>query len=86
MKFINWIGRALSEDGAPSSKRLFTFMFVLTTCYCIIYAVHRQHNLPTYIYYPLLGVILILAGVATLPQVIKLIRGGNDTPEKTEQP
>ena len=83
MKLFAWIGNALSENGTPSSKRLFGFMFVLTVCYAVIYAVHRTHSLPTYIYYGLLTMIALLAGVATLPQIIKLWRGGgsNDKPE-----
>lgn len=81
MKIVIWIGNALSENGVPSSKRLYAFMFVLTVCYSVIYAVHRTHSLPTYIYYGLLVMIALLAGVATLPQIIKLWKGGSDTPD-----
>ena len=78
MKLINWIGQALSENGAPSSKRLFAFMFVLTACYVIIYKVHHSHELPPYVYYPLLGTICLLAGVATMAQLLQLRQGGRD--------
>lgn len=85
-KLFNWIGRALSESGNPSSKRLFAFMFVLTTCYAILYKVHRSHELPTYVYYPALGMIALLAGVATVPQIIQLWRGNSAQPSKDEKP
>jgi hypothetical protein len=84
MKLFNWIGRALSENGNPSSKRLFGFLFVLTMCIGIIYKVFVAHDLPTYILYPTYGVILLLTGVATLPQLIKLWRGGNVTDDKKD--
>lgn len=83
---FNWIGRALSENGNPSSKRLFGFMFVLTVCYAILYKVHRSHDLATYIYYPALGMIALLAGVATVPQIIQLWRGGSAKDEEQAQP
>lgn len=79
MRLFNWIGNALSEDGTPSSKRLFGFMFVVTVCIVVMYQVFHSMRLDTYIYYPLLGMIALLAGVATLPQLIKLFRGGNST-------
>ncbi len=86
MRLIKWIGDALSENGSPSSKRLYAFMFVLTVCYSVIYAVHRTHSLPQYIYYGLLTMIGLLAGVATVPQIIKLWRGGPyDKEEKTPE-
>jgi len=81
MKLFKFIGDALSENGVPSSKRLFAFMFVVTVCYGVIYAVHRTHSLPTYIYYGLLTMIALLAGVATVPQIIKLWRGGDGNKE-----
>jgi len=84
MKLFYWIGRALSEKGVPSSKRLIMFMFALTACYAIIYAVHRLHNLPTYIYYPLLCVILLLAGVATVPQLMEIWRGKSGSTEQSK--
>ncbi len=86
MKLFTWIGNALSEKGVPSSKRLITFMFALTTCYAILYTVHRTHNLPTYIYYPLLTMIALLAGVATVPQLMEIWRGkSNPTPPTDNQ-
>jgi hypothetical protein len=84
MKLFNWIGRALSENGNPSSKRLFGFLFVLIMCFGITYKVLKSHDLPTYILYPTYGVILLLTGVATLPQLIKLWRGGNVTDDKKD--
>lgn len=80
-KLINWIGLALSESGQPSSKRLYGFMFVLTVCGAIVYKVHVAHDLPSYIYYPALGMIALLAGVATIPQLIQLWRGGGKEPD-----
>jgi hypothetical protein len=76
-KLFNWIGRALSENGTPSSKRLFGFMFVLTVCYGILYKIHISHELSKYIYYPALAMIALLAGVATVPQLIQIWRGGS---------
>jgi len=84
MKLFNWIGRALSENGSPSSKRLFGFIFVLTICYTILYKVHVSHDLPKYIYYPALGIISLLAGVATMAQIISIYKGGN-APAKEEK-
>ena len=69
MRLFKWIGNALSENGAPSSKRLFGFLFVVTICYAIGYKVHISHDLPKYIYYGALGMIALLAGVATVPQI-----------------
>jgi drug/metabolite transporter (DMT)-like permease len=80
---FNWIGRALSEGGTPSSKRLFAFMFVLTVCYAILYKVHMSHDLPTYLYYPALGMIALLAGVATIAQLMSIARG---TPSPKDEP
>jgi len=82
---FNWIGRALSEGGTPSSKRLFAFMFVLTVCYAILYKVHMSHDLPTYLYYPALGIISLLAGVATVPQIIQLWRGNSAPKDEPKQ-
>jgi hypothetical protein len=41
-------------------------------------------KLDTYIYYPMLTMIALLAGVATVPQLIKLWRGGSDKTEDTK--
>ena len=84
MKLFNWIGRALSENGSPSSKRLFGFILILVISFGIVYKVLVAHDLPTYILYPTYGVILLLTGVATLPQLIKLWRGGSDKTEDTK--
>ena len=82
IKLFNWIGRALSENGNPSSKRLFAFMFVITTCIVVMYKVFHSMELPTYVYYPLLTMIGLLAGVATVPQIIQLWRGGSAPKEE----
>lgn len=84
MKLFNWIGRALSENGNPSSKRLFGFMLLLTMCTAILYKVGVSHDLPKYILYPTYGLISLLASVATMPQLIKLFRGGNVTEDKKD--
>ena len=84
MKLFNWIGNALSENGTPSSKRLYAFMFVVTTCIVVMYQVFHSMKLDTYIYYPMLTMIALLAGVATVPQLIKLWRGGGDKTEDTK--
>lgn len=84
MKLFNWIGNALSENGNPSSKRLFGFMFTVTACIVVMYQVFHSMKLDPYIYYPLLGIITLLAGVATLPQLIKLFRGGNAVDDKKD--
>jgi len=85
MKLFNWIGNALRENGNTSSKRLFGFMFVVTTCIVVMYQVFHSMKLDTYIYYPMLCMIALLAGVATVPQLIRLWRGGNDkTDTKSE--
>ena len=85
-KLFNWIGRALSESGNPSSKRLFAFMFVVTTCIVVMYKVFHSMELPTYVYYPMLTMIALLAGVATVPQIIQLWRGSSAQPNKDEKP
>lgn len=84
MKLFNWIGRALSERGMPSSKRLFAFMFVMVVCFGAVYTILRQHNFIQYLFYGLLTMIGLLAGVATVPQIIQLWRGGNGNPVKDE--
>jgi hypothetical protein len=86
IKLFNWIGRALSENGVPSSKRLFAFMLVLTVCYTILYKVHVSHDLPTYIYYPALGMIALLAGVATVAQLMQIWKGGPTPPTDNSKP
>lgn len=85
IKLFNWIGRALSENGSPSSKRLFGFLMVLTVCYCVIYTVHMLHKIPAYLYNPMLIVICLLASVATAAQVISLVRGNPNPPAKTDE-
>lgn len=74
-RLFNWIGNALSEKGVPSSKRLVLFMFAVTTCACVVYAVHKLHAFPQYLYYGLLIMIALLAGVATVPQIMEIWRG-----------
>jgi len=81
-QLIKWVGMALSEKGVPSSKRLFGFLFVLSMCYGIIYKVHVSHDLPKYLLYSVLAVICLLAGVATVPQLIQLYRGDKPSPKE----
>lgn len=75
MKLLIWIGKALSDNGVPSSKRLITFIFALTVCYGVIYVIHRVHNFPQYLYYGLIVMIALLLGVATVPQIMEIWKG-----------
>lgn len=81
---FNWIGRALSEKGNPSSKRLFGFLFVLVACFGVVYTILKQHNFVQYLFYGVLIMVALLAGVATMPQIIELWRGNSNKP--TEPP
>ncbi len=76
-KVLSWFSQALSDDNAPSSKRLIAFLISLTVCYCEIYHTHKRGAFDTTHLGYLLVTILVLAGVATIPQIVDLVRGGN---------
>jgi cobalamin biosynthesis protein CobD/CbiB len=84
IKLFNWIGRALSENGNPSSKRLFGFLFVLVVCVGTAFVIFYTQSFAKYLFYGLCAMIALLAGVATMPQLIQLWRGNPNPPNKTD--
>lgn len=76
-----WIGRALSEGkdekgvDIPSSKRLYGFMITLTYCIAELMFVFTSKTYPDTHRYTDAGLILLLCGVTTLPQIVELWKG-----------
>lgn len=79
MKLFNWVGNALSEGLTPSSKRLMAFMFAFTICACEAYHTHKKQAFDTTHMGYLLIAIMLLAGVATMPQLLEAWKGGGST-------
>lgn len=89
MKLLNWIGRALSEQGEPSSKRVISFLFALVVCFGVCFAIitKTQNGFQQYLFVGLLVAIFLLLGVATVPQIVQLWKGGGnaEVKETTEE-
>ncbi len=66
MKFFNFIGRALSEKGEPSSKRITGFVIIVFTM--VIYA---TQGMPYNFFITWLGSGLIALGISGLEKFAK---------------
>jgi len=74
------------SDGTVSSKRWLVVSFGAACFYTIVYSVTHYKDLILPIFYASLGAIFILSGVATLPEILKIWKGGNDSPTLTNNP
>ena len=71
----NWLGRALSDADAPSTKRLVGFMFAIVICVNEIYTTLKNQSFADrHLYACLISVILCL-GIATMPQLLEAWKG-----------
>ena len=75
----SFLGQMMSENGMPSSKRWVTATVAAALVWCIVYstmkagaAAERYSIIVATMFF-----IGVMAGVATLPQIVSLIRGGN---------
>ena len=73
----------MSEDGQPSSKRWIAATVAATLIWVIVYSTLKAANSSERfaIIIATMAFVLILLGVATLPQIISLIKG---TPPKED--
>lgn len=74
-QFFLWLGKALSHNLTPSHKRLISIMFSITICYCEIYHTYKRQSLDTTHLGYFLVAILVMSGVATISQIVELVRG-----------
>lgn len=86
----SFLGRMMSEQGEPSSKRWAASITVATLQFVIVYTVLKATNSTERmaVIWSCIAFVLTLLGIATLPQIVSLIRGGNppkeDLPAKEE--
>lgn len=83
---IKWsfLTKALSEQGEPSSKRVGAFLLLHVLAFCELYdtLVNRRFDTTHMLY--LLVTIGLCWGIATIPQILSLVRGGNAPAEPKE--
>ena len=75
----NYLKSALSESGEPSSKRLISFLVALCLCFILIWATVKYPNYILHLSDAAMLFILILLGVATISQILAVIRPGSNT-------
>ena len=71
----DWLGKALSDDNSPSTKRLVGFMFATVVCVCEIYATLKQQSFNDKHLYACLVAIILCLGIATMPQLLEAWKG-----------
>lgn len=84
----SFLGRMMSEQGEPSSKRWVTATVAGALVWCIVYSTMKaQLSSERYsIIVATMFFVGVMAGVATLPQIVSLIRGGNTTTKEEDKP
>jgi len=70
---------ALSENSEPSSKRLISFLVAICLCFILIWATVKYPNYILHLSDASMVFILILLGVATLSQILAIVRPGSNT-------
>lgn len=85
--FLKWafLSRALSEQGEPSSKRVGAFLLLHVLAFCELYdtMVNRRFDTTHLLY--LLVTIGLCWGIATVPQIVSLVRGGSAPAEDKKE-
>lgn len=88
----NFFTSMLSEGGKISHKRVIAVTAALVLSFMAVYATFHYKEFVVHIFDWLVAFVLIMSGVATLPQLVALIRGGampvekspNNSPDKPD--
>lgn len=76
----------LSEDKVPSSKRAIAFLCAVTICTCEIYHTLKGEELEYNHLIAFLCAILLLLGIATVPQILELWKGKQPSKDEETKP
>jgi len=84
----NFINSMLGEGGKISHKRFISVLLSLAVTFVLIWATVKYKELITGMYNSALIFISVMSGVATVGQIVALVKGGQAPKEetKTEQP
>ena len=87
---IKWdfVSKMLSENNVPSTKRVIAYIATLTICMCELYHTIKGEELEYQHLVAFLVSILLLLGIATVPQIIELWKGkaGDNKPASDAAP
>lgn len=86
---MNFFRSMMSENGDISSKRWISVTTALAVFFTIIWTVIKYKDLTLDALHSSMIFIAVMSGVATVAQIVALVKGGStppDLPDQTKQP
>lgn len=81
----NFFSSMLSEGGKISHKRFISLIASIIMCLGSAFAIVKYKEFTTDIIHSLMLFILVMSGVATIGQIVSIVRGGNNNNEKQKE-
>ncbi|MFY8004408.1 MAG: hypothetical protein ACOVNR_06170 [Chitinophagaceae bacterium] len=81
----NFFTSMLGEGGKISHKRFISVLLSLAVTFVLIWATVKYKELITGMYNSALIFISVMSGVATVSQIVALVKGGNAPKENNEE-
>lgn len=82
---MNFFRSMISEGGDVSSKRWISVTVSAVICFGAVYGIIKYPQYYSNTMYALMIFVSVMSGVATVAQIVSLVRGGGNT-TTTEQP
>lgn len=82
----NFINSMLGEGGKISHKRFISVLLSVAVTFVLIWATVKYKELITAMYNSALIFISVMSGVATVSQIVALIKGNPEQKEDTKKP
>jgi hypothetical protein len=82
----NFITSMLMEGGKISHKRVISVAVALCLCFTIVWIVVKYKDLTLDTLHSSMLFILVMSGVATIAQIVQLVKGTPPPPEEPKQP